>query len=222
MNKVSFSLSNGCHMDLVAILKLQKDVWNQWEVLVYIFPPTTNWWQTNIIFEKQLLFQFPWWKKEKLDYTFLVMSLSLLPWILRIDYQHWSTQNIIFKLNISRSGISMELFKLSTWCKYFVIYVIVIEKVKCYLYLFTIKWTMREISNLAKFVPKHNHGPTPNATRDNDFTSSCRITTTTKKTKINVKSKDLPINIKLTLKPKPHTSTSHMLKLFLQTKKEVG
>jgi hypothetical protein len=57
--------------------------------------------------------------------------------------------------------------------------------------LVTIKWTKREISNLAKFMPKHNQGPTPNAIKDNGFTGYCRIITATKKTKINVKSKDV-------------------------------
>ncbi len=72
----------------------------------------------------------------------------------------------------------------------FYIYVVVIEKVKYYLYLVTIKWTEKEISNLAKFMPKHNWGPTSNAIKENGFTSSCRIITTTKKIEI-VKSRDV-------------------------------
>jgi hypothetical protein len=63
--------------------------------------------------------------------------------------------------------------------------------VKCYLYLVTKKWTKREISNLAKFMPKHNRGPAPNATKENGFIGSYRIITTTKKIKINVKSRDV-------------------------------
>jgi hypothetical protein len=55
-----------------------------------------------------------------------------------------------------------NFYKLGTRCKYFIVYVVVIEKVKCYLYLVTRKWTKREISSLAKFMPKHNQGPTPN------------------------------------------------------------
>jgi hypothetical protein len=69
------------------------------------------------------------------------------------------------------------------------IYAVVIEKMKYYLYLVTIKWTMKEISNLAKFMPKRNRGPTPNVIKDNGLTGSCKIITTTKKTEI-VKSKD--------------------------------
>jgi hypothetical protein len=42
----------------------------------------------------------------------------------------------------------------------FVVYAVVIEKMKCYLYLVIRKWTKREISSLAKFMPKHNWGPT--------------------------------------------------------------
>jgi hypothetical protein len=38
-------------------------------------------------------------------------------------------------------------------------------------------------------MPKHNQGPTPNATKDNGFIGSYRIIIATKKTKINVKSK---------------------------------
>jgi hypothetical protein len=41
----------------------------------------------------------------------------------------------------------------------FVVYAIVIEKVECYLYLVTKKWTKNKISSLAKFMPKHNQGP---------------------------------------------------------------
>jgi hypothetical protein len=70
------------------------------------------------------------------------------------------------------------------------IYAVVIEKVKYYLYLVTIKWTKKEISNLAKFMPKRNQGPTPNAIKENDFTGSCIIITTTKKTEI-IKSRDV-------------------------------
>jgi hypothetical protein len=83
----------------------------------------------------------------------------------------------------------MEFFKPGTSCKYFVIYAITIEKVRCYLYLVTRKWTKRKISSLAKFMPKHNRSPTPNATKDNNFTSSCRFIIATKKTEINVKSR---------------------------------
>jgi hypothetical protein len=57
--------------------------------------------------------------------------------------------------------------------------------------LVTRKWTKREISSLAKFMPKHNRGPAPNATKENGFTGSCRIITATKKIEINVKSKDV-------------------------------
>jgi len=87
----------------------------------------------------------------------------------------------------------MQFFILGTWCKYFVVYVVVIEKVKCYLCLVIRKWTKREISSLAKFMPKHNRGSTPNATKDNDFIGSCKIITTTKKFEINVKSRDVAI-----------------------------
>jgi serine/threonine-protein kinase RIO1 len=62
--------------------------------------------------------------------------------------------------------------------------VVVIEKVKCYLYLITKKWTKKEISSLAKFMPKHNRGPTPNVTKDNAFIGSCKIITRTKKIEI--------------------------------------
>jgi len=57
--------------------------------------------------------------------------------------------------------------------------------------LVTKKWTKKKKINLAKFIPKHNRGPTPNVTKDNNFIGSYRIITTTKKTKINVKSKDV-------------------------------
>jgi serine/threonine-protein kinase RIO1 len=46
------------------------------------------------------------------------------------------------------------------------------------------KWTKKEISNLAKFMPKHNRGPTPNVTKDNAFTGSCKIIIGTKKIEI--------------------------------------
>jgi hypothetical protein len=49
----------------------------------------------------------------------------------------------------------------------------------------------REIFSLTKFMPKHNQGLAPNATKDNNFTSSCRIITITKKTEINVKLKNV-------------------------------
>jgi hypothetical protein len=62
---------------------------------------------------------------------------------------------------------------------------------KCYLYLVTRKWTKRKISNLAKFMAKHNWGPTPNLTKDNGFTCFYIIITTTKKTEINEKSRDV-------------------------------
>jgi hypothetical protein len=42
----------------------------------------------------------------------------------------------------------------------FVVYAIIIEKVKCYLYLVTKKWTKREISNLAKLCPSTTEGLT--------------------------------------------------------------
>jgi hypothetical protein len=40
-------------------------------------------------------------------------------------------------------------------------------------------------------MPKHNRSPTPNATKENDFTSSYKIIIATKKTEINVKSRDV-------------------------------
>jgi hypothetical protein len=40
-------------------------------------------------------------------------------------------------------------------------------------------------------MPKHNWGPTPNATKENDFIGFCKFITTTKKTEINVKSRDV-------------------------------
>jgi hypothetical protein len=40
-------------------------------------------------------------------------------------------------------------------------------------------------------MPKHNWGPTPNATKENDFMGSCRIIASTKKIEINVKSRDV-------------------------------
>jgi hypothetical protein len=56
-------------------------------------------------------------------------------------------------------------------------------------------------------MPKHNQGTTPNATKNNDFTSSYKIIISTNKTEINVKSKDVATYLKLTLKPKLDTST---------------
>jgi hypothetical protein len=40
-------------------------------------------------------------------------------------------------------------------------------------------------------MPKQNRSPTPNVTKENDFTSSCRIIIATKKIEINVKSKNV-------------------------------
>jgi hypothetical protein len=39
-------------------------------------------------------------------------------------------------------------------------------------------------------MPKHNQSPTPNVTKDNDFTSSYKIIIPTKKIEINVNSKN--------------------------------
>jgi hypothetical protein len=52
------------------------------------------------------------------------------------------------------------------------------QKMTCKVYLVIKKWTKKEISSLAKFMPKHDWGLTPNVTKDNDFTSFSRIITT--------------------------------------------
>jgi hypothetical protein len=74
--------------------------------------------------------------------------LSLNEKSLKVEFA-WNSSNLAHDANI------------------FVVYAVVIEKVKCYLYLVTRKWTKREISSLAKFMPKHNWGPTRNATKEN-------------------------------------------------------
>jgi hypothetical protein len=68
--------------------------------------------------------------------------MSIKDWL--SSSKHIKTPKIL-SWEISRNGICMEFFKPDTWCKYFVVYVVVIEKVKCYLYLVTRKWTKKEI-----------------------------------------------------------------------------
>jgi hypothetical protein len=122
-----------------------------------------------------------------LNSFFKLVAMSIKDWLLTL--KHIEAPKIL-SWKVSKSGISMEFFKPNTWCKYFIVYAVVIEKVKYYLYLVTIKWTKKEISNLAKFMPKHNRGPTPNAIKKNGFTDFCTINTTTKKTEI-VKSRNV-------------------------------
>ncbi len=116
-----------------------------------------------------------------------LVAMSIKDWLLAL--KHIEAPKIL-SWEISRNGICMEFIKPSTWFKSFIIYAITIEKVRCYLYLVTRIWTKREISSLAKFMPKHNQSPTPNVTKDNDFTSSYKIIIPTKKIEINVNSKN--------------------------------
>ncbi len=74
------------------------------------------------------------------SYVFKLVAMSIMDWLSTL--KHIKTPKIL-SWEISKSGICMELFKLGTWCKYFVVYAVVVEKVKCYLYLVIRKWTKR-------------------------------------------------------------------------------
>ncbi len=74
------------------------------------------------------------------SYVFKLVAMSIRDWLLAL--KHIKTPKIL-SWKISRSGICMEFFKLNTWCKYSIIYVGLIEKVKHYSYLVTRKWTKR-------------------------------------------------------------------------------
>jgi hypothetical protein len=105
-----------------------------------------------------------WGQITTFSFFYKLVAMSIRGWLLAL--KHIEAPKIL-SWKISRSGICMEFFKLGTWCKYFVIYVVVIEKVKCYLYLVTKKWTKGEISNLAKFMPKHNQPIWPHLKDEN-------------------------------------------------------
>ncbi len=79
-------------------------------------------------------------KLQLLSYIFKLVAMSIRDWLSTL--KHIKSPKIL-SWKISKSGICMELFKLGTWCKYFVVYVVVIEQVKCNLYLVTRKWTKR-------------------------------------------------------------------------------
>jgi len=79
-------------------------------------------------------------KLQLLNYIFKLVAMSIMDWLSTL--KHIKAPKIL-SWKISKSGICIEFFKLGTWCKYFVVYAVVIEKMKCNLYLVIRKWTKR-------------------------------------------------------------------------------
>ncbi len=91
-------------------------------------------WKTTFI-------SIPWMKKSEIklhlfNFVFKLVAMSIKDSLSAL--KHIKAPKIL-SWRIPKSGICIEFFKLGTWWKYFVFYSIIIEKVKCYLYLVTKK-----------------------------------------------------------------------------------
>jgi len=96
-----------------------------------------NWYQSW----KATFVPIPWMRKSEIklhlfNFVFKLVAMSIKDLLSAL--KHIKAPKIL-SWKIPKSGICMEFFKLGTWWKYFVFYSVIIEKVKCYLYLVTKK-----------------------------------------------------------------------------------
>ncbi len=120
---------HGCGNHFLALrwrMELVRNPWVHFPTCNKLVANQYQSWKTTFVLV--LLMRISEVRLHLLSSIFKLVVMSISEWLSTLKHIETPTK---LSWKISRNGICMEFFKPSTWCKYFVVYAVVFENVKC-------------------------------------------------------------------------------------------